>query len=349
MISSKVKICILCLFCLFSLNNFSQTKASNKFPFAIVIHGGAGAILKKYMTPKREIAYKNKLKEALNTGYQILANGGSSLDAVQKTINILEDSPLFNAGKGAVLNNKGLNEMDASIMDGKTLNAGAVAGVSHIKNPINAARLVMEKSKYILLSGDGAEVFAKDNGLILKDSSYFILQKRVDQLRHVQNKELHNAAISYPKNSINSLIDNHKYSTVGCVAIDKYGNIAAGTSTGGLTNKKFGRIGDSPIIGAGTYANNATCGVSCTGIGEYFMRTVASHEVSALMAYKNYTLKEALKKVIHIEIAPLGGVGGMIAIDKKGNIAWDFNTKGMFRGYKSSDGKQEVKFYGKED
>jgi len=301
------------------------------------------------MTPKKEIAYKNKLKEALNTGYQILANGGSSLDAVQKTINVLEDSPLFNAGKGAVLNNKGLNEMDASIMDGKTLNAGAVAGVSHIKNPINAARLVMDKSKHVLLSGEGAEVFAKNNGLILKDSNYFILQKRIDQLKQVQNKELHKAAISYPKNSINSMIDNHKYGTVGCVAIDKYGNIATGTSTGGLTNKKFGRIGDSPIIGAGTYANNATCGVSCTGIGEYFMRTVAAHEVSALMAYKNYTLKEALKKVIHNEIAPLGGVGGMIAIDKNGNIAWDFNTKGMFRAYKNSDGKQEVKFYEKED
>ena len=312
--------------------------------YAIVIHGGAGTIKKENMTPEQEVAYRDKLQEALNVGYKILEDGGSSLDAVQKTINVMEDSPLFNAGKGAVFNSLGKNELDASIMDGKTLNTGAVAGVKQIKNPINAARIVMDSTRHVMMAGKGAEDFAKLNGIEFVDDSYFHTEKRYNQLLKAQEREKvtldHSAMVIDNK----ELIDDHKYGTVGAVAIDKNGNIAAATSTGGMTNKKYGRVGDVPLIGAGTYANNSTCGVSATGTGEYFIRTVATHETSNLMQYKNLSLKESLDNVIK-QVGDLGGSGGMVALDKDANIAWSFNSAGMYRGYKKSNGENVVKFY----
>ncbi len=311
--------------------------------FALVIHGGAGTIKKEFMSEMQEKAYREKLEEALNTGYAILEKGGTATEAVRRTINVMEDSPLFNAGKGAVFNSLGKQEMDASIMDGKTLNAGAVAGVSHIKNPINAALLVKDSTRHVMLSGKGAEDFARAYGLKFEDKKYFFTKKRFQQLQRAQKKE----KVSLDHTSFNNpdLIDDHRYGTVGCVALDQNGNIAAGTSTGGMTNKKYGRIGDSPIIGAGTYANNKTCGISATGTGEYFMRTLAAHEVSALMMLKKMSLKQALKRVIHTEIDSLGGDGGLIGLDKDGNIAWDFNTAGMYRGYIKSTGEKLIRFY----
>ena len=319
------------------------TKITVEKKFAIVIHGGAGTIKKVNMTDEQEKAYRQKLQEALNTGYAILEKGGSSLEAVQRTINVMEDSPLFNAGKGAVFNSKGKNELDASIMDGKTLNSGAVAGVSHLKNPINAARMVMDSTRHVLLSGKGAENFAKQQGLIFVGDDYFYTEKRHQQLLKAQEKE---GILPHKLNKVsnNSIIDSHKYGTVGAVALDKNGNIAAATSTGGLTNKKYGRIGDSPIIGAGTYANNATCGVSCTGTGEYFIRTLAAHEASSLMQYSGACLQDAFETVI-MQIDDLGGDGGMIGLDCHANVAWYFNTEGMYRGFKKSSGENVIQFY----
>lgn len=308
--------------------------------FAIVIHGGAGGIKKEYFSKEQQDAYTQKLQEALNAGYKVLENGGISLDAVETAINVMENSPLFNAGKGAVYNSEGKQEMDASIMDGKTLNSGAVAGVNHIKNPILAARVVMDSTEHVMLSGKGAEILAKKYGIEMVDSTYFFTQKRLDQLHKIQNKENKTSLLINKE-----LIDDHKYGTVGAVAIDKNGNIAAGTSTGGMTNKKYGRIGDSPIIGAGTYANNKTCGISATGTGEYFIRTVAAHEVSNLIQYKKMNPKNALHEVLFNQIGKLGGEGGMILLDKKGDIYWDFNSTGMFRGYKKSDGEQKIEMF----
>jgi len=310
--------------------------------FALVIHGGAGTIKKANITPEQEKAYRAKLQEALNVGYAILENGGTSLEAVQKTINVMEDSPLFNAGKGAVFNSAGKNELDASIMDGKTLNSGAVAGVSHIKNPINAARIVMDSTRHVLLSGKGAEDFAKQYGLTFVDDEYFHTEKRYNQLLKAQKKD--KVKLDHSAMTTNELIDDHRFGTVGAVALDKNGDIAAATSTGGMTNKKYGRIGDSPLIGAGTYANNNTCGVSCTGTGEYFIRTLAAHEASSLMQYKELSLQESFENVI-AQIGDLGGDGGMVGLDKDGNIAWYFNTEGMYRGYKKSNGEDVIQFY----
>ncbi|UMB60609.1 isoaspartyl peptidase/L-asparaginase [Lutibacter sp. A80] len=324
--------------------NIEATKDPNSF--AIVIHGGAGGIKPEYFTKAQQEAYTQKLEEALNAGYTVLDNGGISLDAIQAAINIMEDSPLFNAGKGAVYNSDGNQEMDAAIMDGNTLNAGAVAGINHIKNPILAARIVMDSSKHVLLSGKGAEIMAKKYGIEMVDSSYFFTEKRMNQLKKLQGKTTttldHTAFLIK-----NELIDDHKYGTVGAVAIDKNGNIAAGTSTGGMTNKKYGRIGDVPIIGAGTYANNLTCGISATGTGEYFIRTVAAHEVSNLIKFKKFSPDNALNEVLFNQIGPLGGEGGMILIDKHGDVYWDFNSSGMFRGYKKSNGESKIAMFEK--
>jgi len=327
-----------------------EEKVTEREPnsFAIVIHGGAGGIKREYFNEEQQKAYTQKLEEALNAGYTILENGGISLNAIQAAINVMEDSPLFNAGKGAVYNSEGNQEMDAAIMNGNTLNSGAVAGVNHIKNPILAARIVMDSSKHVMLSGKGAEIMAKKYGIEMVDSSYFFTKKRLNQLRKIQGKEeiqLDHTAFLIK----NELIDDHKFGTVGAVAIDKNGNIAAGTSTGGMTNKKYGRIGDVPIIGAGTYANNLTCGISATGTGEYFMRTVAAHEVSSLIYYKNASAKEALHEVLFNQIGPLGGEGGMILIDKNGDVSWDFNSTGMFRAYKKSDGDTKVEMFEKSE
>ena len=314
--------------------------------FGIVIHGGAGTILKENMSDSLEAAYKEKLKEAISVGYEILKNGGSSLDAVTNTINVMEDSPLFNAGKGAVFTHEGSNELDASIMDGKTLNAGAIAGVKHIKNPINLAKDVMEKSEHVMLYGAGAEEFAQTLGYKMMDTSYFYTQNRYESLQKVLEKEKSrnekNVSFEDP------FIKNSKFGTVGCAALDKHGNLAAGTSTGGMTNKRWNRIGDAPIIGAGTYANNATCAVSSTGWGEYFIRAIVAYDISALMEYKGMTLKEAASEVIQKKVPALGGDGGIVAIDKDGNVAMEFNTTGMYRATMNSKGELIIKIYKEE-
>lgn len=309
-----------------SINIIGQEKK-----FGIVIHGGAGRIVKENMSPEREAEYSNKLKEVLETGYKILAEGGSALDAVESVIKLMEDSPLFNAGKGAVLTEKGVAELDASIMDGKTLSAGAVAGIKHVKSPITLARLVMEKSPHVMMISDGAEEFAKQNGLEMVENEYFITKERWESYqRALQREEERKKA--------------EKHGTVGAVALDKEGNIAAGTSTGGMMMKKFGRVGDAPIIGAGTYANNNTCGVSATGSGEYFIRIGVARDISALIEYKGMSLNSASEEVIK-KVGDLGGNGGVICLDKFGNVAMPFNTEGMYRGYYISGGNPIVKMY----
>ena len=313
--------------------------------FGIVIHGGAGTILKENMSDSLENAYKEKLKEAITVGYLVLKNGGSAIEAVSTTINVMEDSPLFNAGKGAVFTHEETNEMDASIMDGATLNAGAVAGVSRIKNPINLALVVMKDSPHVMLSGKGAEVFAQEKGFLLVDSSYFYTENRYKSLQKVKQQEKEKTA-SIPFED--PFIKNPKFGTVGCVALDKSGNLAAGTSTGGMTNKRWNRIGDGPIIGAGTYANNATCAVSSTGWGEYFIRAVVAHDISAMMEYKEVTLQEAASEVIQKKIPALGGDGGIVAIDKDGNVAMEFNTAGMYRAHMNAEGELFIGIYKKE-
>ncbi|MBP2833150.1 isoaspartyl peptidase/L-asparaginase [Aquimarina sp. U1-2] len=312
--------------------------------FGIVIHGGAGTILKKNMTPEKEAEYKAKLEEAIRVGHTILKNGGTSLEAVEKTINILEDSPLFNAGKGAVFTSEGSNELDASIMDGSTLNAGAVAGVKTVKNPINLAKEVMLNSPHVLLSGSGAEQFAKTQHLELVDPSYFFTENRMKALERVKEKEKNKEA-NQTTAFYDPVIRNAKFGTVGCAALDKNGNLAAGTSTGGMTNKKWNRIGDSPIIGAGTYANNATCAVSSTGWGEYFIRGMVAHDISAMMEYKGISLKEATSEVIQKKLTALGGTGGIVAIDRNGNVSMEFNTEGMYRATMNADGQLTIGIY----
>ncbi len=331
------KIILLCTI-LFSCGLFAQEKQNKNF--ALVIHGGAGTILKENMNPELEKQYKDKITEALKVGYDTLSKGGTSIDAVVVAIKILEDSPLFNAGKGSVFSAEGKNEMDASIMEGKTLKAGAIAGVRTIKNPITAARCVMEKSQHVMLVGTGAEKFAKTCKCEFADTSYFFEQKRWDQLQKVKQSESDQGSIKSKDDFANK-----KFGTVGVVALDQYGNLAAGTSTGGMTNKKYGRVGDSPIIGAGTYANNKTCGVSCTGHGEFFIRCVVAYDVSALMEYKGMTVEQAANEVVMKKLKVMGGEGGLIAMDAKGNIAMTFNTSGMYRGYMKSDGKKEVLIY----
>ena len=305
--------------------------------YAIVIHGGAGTITKANMTDEKEKAFREKLNEALEVGETILKNGGTSADAVTQTIIVMENSPLFNSGKGAVFTNKGINELDASFMDGKTQNAGAVGGVTNIKNPILAARAVLEKSEHVLLTGEGAEQFAKEMGIEQVDNSYFRTEHRWNSLQKAKAVEAKTGDISFDN-------PDYKFGTVGCVALDKSGNIVAGTSTGGMTNKRYNRIGDSPIIGAGTYANNATCGVSSTGHGEYFIRYAVAYDIAARMAYLKEEVGTAANTVINKTLVDAGGTGGVIALDKYGNVAMPFNTAGMYRGY-AKPGERVVKIY----
>lgn len=325
-----------------------KTGGVEKQKFVLVIHGGAGTILKQSMTPEKEKAYKADLQRALDAGYAVLSKGGTALDAVEAAVKIMEDSPLFNAGKGAVFTNEGKNELDASIMNGKNLAAGSVASVTNIKNPISAARVVMERSPHVMMIGAGAEKFAAQQGLEIVDPSYFRTEERWRALERVKREEPDSVELDHGnKKSTLKQPENKdsKYGTVGAVALDMAGNLAAATSTGGMTNKRFGRVGDAPIIGAGTYANNSTCAVSCTGWGEYFIRLVVAKSVSDLMEYKNSTLKAAADELIMKKVPELGGDGGLIAVDKTGNIAMPFNTAGMYRGYVKSDGKTEIKIY----
>jgi beta-aspartyl-peptidase (threonine type) len=324
-----------------------KTPLSNKF--VLVIHGGAGTILKSQMSAENESAYKNALAIALQTGYDILKKGGSSLDAVEMAIKTMEDSPLFNAGKGSVFTHEGKNEMDAAIMNGKTLGAGSVASVTTIKNPISAARAVMEKSAHVMMVSKGAEQFAKSVGIEIVNPSYFYTERAWKALLKAKEEDSIKTLKEQKKKAPGALRqaenNNYKYGTVGAVALDRYGNLAAATSTGGMTNKRFGRVGDSPIIGAGTYANNATCAVSCTGWGEFFIRLVIAKTVSDLMEFKNYSLVKAADEMIMEKLTESGGDGGLIAVDKNGNIAMEFNTEGMYRGYIKNDGKTAIKIY----
>jgi beta-aspartyl-peptidase (threonine type) len=290
--------------------------------WAIVVHGGAGSLSEEVLDPELDRQYREALTTALHTGKKILQDGGTALDAVEMTIRYLEDNPLFNAGKGAAFSHEGRNELDASIMDGSNLMAGAVASVTDIKNPIRAARAVMEKSPHVMLSGAGASEFAREQGLEIVSPEYFFTSRKWDDLQELLKKENHG--------------------TVGCCALDRYGNLAAGTSTGGIANKRYNRIGDSPVIGAGTYANNATCAISSTGHGEYFIRYVVAHDISALMEYKGLTLQEAADDVIRDKLVKAGGAGGVIGVDRYGNITITFNTEGMFRGFSTDDGKEGI-------
>jgi beta-aspartyl-peptidase (threonine type) len=311
--------------------------------FTLVIHGGAGTILKEDMTPELEDAYLEGLDESVQAGYGVLEEGGTAVNAVKAAIVVLEDNILFNAGRGSVFTKKGVQEMDAAIMDGSNLKAGAVAGVRNVRNPIVLASEVMQHSNHVFLSGKGANDFAIKQGIKLEPDEYFFSQFRYDQWKAIRDSD--NYSLDHTHQRLEELMRDKKFGTVGAVACDYLGNIAAATSTGGMTNKKYGRIGDSPIIGVGTYANNATCAVSCTGHGEMFIRAVAAHDVSCLMEYKQLSLHEAMNVVVNDKLLKLDGEGGMIGVDAQGNPAMVFNSAGMYRGLRSSDGSNKVAIY----
>lgn len=314
----------------------SAASVSNKKRPVIAIHGGAGAITRAAMSAEKEQLYLAELERIVSAGQAILAAGGSALDAVTEAVRLLEECPLFNAGKGAVFTHQGTHELDACIMDGSTLDAGAICGVSHIRNPVLTARKVLENSPHVLFTGAGAEDFARANGLEMVEPAYFFTQERYDQLQRAIAADT-GVMLDHDGASLNASGDpidpERKFGTVGAVAIDELGNLAAATSTGGMTNKQAGRVGDSPIIGAGCYASNDTVAISSTGTGEVFMRTVAAYDVAALMEYAGLTLAEATHKVVQEKLLPLGGSGGMIAVDKFGNVELPFNSEGMYRGF----------------
>lgn len=310
--------------------------------FTIAIHGGAGTILKSEMKPEQEKAYLHALQHALDAGYDVLKNGGTAIDAVVAATIILEDDALFNAGRGSVFTSDGMHEMDACIMDGTTLDAGAVASVRNIRNPVLLAMEVMRKSDHVFLAGTGANDFAAKQNIKTEPDEYFFAEHRFKQLQQMQ--ESGGYSLDHSNKEVR-LDKEKKFGTVGAVACDVNGNIAAATSTGGMTNKKFGRIGDSPVIGSGNYANNATCAISCTGHGEMFLRAVAAYDVSCLMEYAGKTLQQAMDIVVHDKLMKINGEGGMIGVDAKGNAALVFNSEGMYRGVKSSGGRNEVSIY----
>ncbi len=311
--------------------------------FSIVVHGGAGTILKEDMTPELEAAYLKGLQNALIAGYAVLEEGGTSVNAVKAACVILEDNLLFNAGRGSVFTKKGVQEMDAAIMDGNGLAAGAVAGVRNVRNPIELATEVMLNSNHVFLSGKGANDFAIKQGIKLEPDEFFFSQFRYDQWKALRDSD--NYSLDHTHQGLEELMKDKKFGTIGAAACDMQGNIAASTSTGGMTNKKYGRIGDSPIIGAGTYANNKTCAISCTGHGEPFIRAVAAHDVSCLMEYKGMTLQQAMNEVVNVKLVAMDGEGGMIGVDAGGNTALIFNSAGMYRGMKNSNGEQFVGIY----
>ena len=311
--------------------------------FAIAIHGGAGTIVKEDMTPELEKAYLKALEEALAAGYDVLKMEGTAAEAVKAAIVMMEDNLLFNAGRGAVFTKKGIQEMDAAIMNGEDLQAGAIAGVRNVRNPIELALEVMENSNHVFLSGKGAVDFAMKQGVKLEPDDYFFSQFRYDQWKEIRDSD--NYSLDHTHQGIQELMKDKKFGTVGAVACDSKGNIAAGTSTGGMTNKKFGRIGDSPVIGAGTYANNKTCAISCTGHGEPFIKAVAAHDVSCLMDYKGKSLHDAMDEVVNHKLPQMDGEGGMIGIDAKANISMLFNSVGMYRAYEKSNGEKVIGIY----
>ncbi len=320
------------LFGLYNIKQLAESAIYGSRPvqqaeWAMVVHGGAGGGTRENISPEKEKAYLEAIRHALDTGSFILENGGSSMDAVEAAIRYMEDNPIFNAGRGAVFTELGNNELDASIMDGNGRNAGAVAGVTNIRHPISAARMVMSNSPHVMLIGEGAEQFAASHGLEIMDSSWFFTQSRWNSLQRIKDMEKEQT---------------QKHGTVGAVALDRLGNLAAGTSTGGMTNKMHGRVGDAPVIGAGTFAGNSTCAVSATGHGEYFIRNVVSYDISALMEYGGLSLSEAADSVINGKLKPIGGGGGVIAVDHYGNVAMPFNTSSMIRAYEKSDGESGI-------
>lgn len=315
--------------------------------YGLVIHGGAGVILRAELGPEREAEYRAKLAEAVEAGYAVLDRGGPALEAVTTVVTLLEDSPLFNAGRGAVFNADGICELDAAIMDGRTLAAGAIAGVHQIKNPVQLARDVMLKSPHVLLIGDGAEKFAQSLGYALVPNEYFQTDHRRQQLERARALEKAAGAPGGVAASDRDFLRRSRYGTVGCVALDRAGNLAAGTSTGGMTNKKFGRVGDVPVIGAGTYASNATCAVSATGWGEYFIRIGVARDIAAQLEYRHRPLAEAAAATL-AKVKALGGDGGVIALDAQGNLAMEFNSAGMYRAHRMSGQPALVAIYGDE-
>ncbi len=337
----RTLLCILMTVCSYTLYAQQTSTTSNTGKYVLVIHGGAGTLNKSQFTPALEAKYKSGLDSALLVGNSILEKGGTALDAVEATVKVLENNPLFNAAKGAVFTNEGVNELDAAIMDGKTLAAGSIAGVRTIKNPITAARAVMEKSEHVLLSGRGAEAFAAEQGIEMVDPSYFYTPERWKGLQRAKQRDSLNKIKKVGQIAKASEVDEQrrkeKYGTVGAVALDTHGNLAAATSTGGMTNKKWGRIGDAPIIGSGTYANNNTVAISCTGWGEYFLRLVMAKSISDRMEFGGQSLALASETLVMKELPALGGDGGLIAVDKNGNIALPFCTEGMYRGFIKKD------------
>ena len=311
--------------------------------YTLVIHGGAGTILKEDMTPDLEKAYMDGLNQALEAGFAVLEEGGTAVNAVKASLVVLEDHVLFNAGRGAVFTKKGVQEMDAAIMDGLTLQAGAVAGVRNVRNPIELATEVMRNSNHVFLSGKGANDFAIKQGVKLEPDEYFFSQFRYDQWKAIRDSDTY--SLDHTHHHLEELMRDKKFGTVGAVACDQHGHLAAATSTGGMTNKKYGRIGDSPMIGAGTYANDATCAISCTGHGEMFIRAVASYDVSCLMEYSQLSLQQAMDRVVNNKLKQLNGEGGMIGVDGKGNHAMIFNSAGMYRAVKNSDNFSQVLIY----
>jgi beta-aspartyl-peptidase (threonine type) len=333
-----------------------QSAAPQAHMWALVLHGGAGVIERATMDPKMEAAYRASIRQAVDAAAKVLDGGGSSVDAVETAIQILEDDPLFNAGRGAVFTAEGKNELDAAIMDGATLKAGAVAGVTRTRHPISLARAVMEKSPHVMLIGAGADAFAAEKGLEQVDPSFFFTERRWQSLVKQLKKEgrpIPPRPVGAPPEPVSAIVPMesegaHKYGTVGVVALDRNGSIAAGTSTGGTQAKRWGRVGDSPIIGAGTYASNRSCAVSATGTGEYFIRLTVAREVCALVEYKGMPLQAAADQVIHKELQALNGDGGLIAITPDGQLAWSFNTPGMFRARIREGGKLEMGIYNDE-
>jgi len=311
--------------------------------YTLVVHGGAGTILKEDMTPQLEAAYLKGLQDGLTAGYAVLEEGGTAVNAVKAALVVMEDNMLFNAGRGSVFTKKGVQEMDAAIMDGTTLDAGSVAGVRNVRNPIELAAEVMHHSNHVFLSGKGANDFAIKQGIKLEPDEYFFSQFRYDQWKAIRDSD--NYSLDHTHQQMEELMRDKKFGTVGAVACDQKGNIAAATSTGGMTNKKYGRIGDSPLIGCGTYANNKTCAISCTGHGEPFIRAVAAYDVSCLMEYKGYSLYEAMNIVVNKKLVQIDGEGGMIGVDAQGNHAMILNSAGMYRGYRNSDHQTEVAIY----
>lgn len=333
-----MKIYLFSMLLFLQLKVTAQSLSMSQQQYALVIHGGAGTISKENLSAEKEQQYHKALQEALQLGNAMLNNNSTAIDVVEAVVKYLEDNPLFNAGKGAVMTAEGKFELDASIMDGKTLNAGAVARLSKVKNPVSAARLVMEKSQHVMLVGDGAEKFCKQHQLPMVNAKYFKTNERWNQYLKLKEKQKHTAELKTM-----TVAGDEKFGTVGAVALDNNGNLAAATSTGGMMNKMYGRIGDSPIIGAGTYADNRFAAISCTGHGEYFIKAVAAYDVVALMQYSNFSVEDATRKVIFEKLLLMGGTGGLIAIDAKGNIAMPFSTSGMYRGYVKA-GEKPVSF-----